>query len=184
MEDEEIIALYWERNEDAITKTAGKYGHYLRSIAFRVLRNKEDTEECLNDAYLGAWNAIPPNRPKPLRVFLGRIVRNIALDRVDYNRRQKRNREHDILLSELEECLPDRRTEQKIQEEELIFLLNAFLAELCMEKRKVFVRRYWYFDSVKEIAVRFGMPEGSVKTSLFRMRASLKKYLEREQYAG
>lgn len=180
MEDDEIIALYWERNEAAVAETAGKYGNYLRKIASNALALKEDAEECVNDAYLAAWNAIPPNRPNPLRIFLARIVRNIALDRLDYNRRKKRNREHDLLLSELEECLPDLRTEQRLQEEELVFLINSFLAQQTEEKRKMFLCRYWYFDSIKDIAARFSISEGKAKTVLFRTRSSLKEYLQKE----
>lgn len=182
MEDEDIVSLYWERKEAAIAETEGKYGRYLKKIALNILAIREDAEECVNDAYLGAWNAIPPNRPNPLRIFLARIVRNIALDRVDYNRRKKRNRDHDVLLSELEECLPDLHTEpeQKLQEEELISLINCFLGKLADEKRKIFICRYWYFDSIKDIAAHFSMSEGKVKTALFRTRNLLKEYLQKE----
>ena len=182
MEDEDIVSLYWERKEAAIAETEGKYGRYLKKIALNVLAIKEDAEECVNDAYLGAWNAIPPNRPNPLRVFLARIVRNIALDRVDYNKRKKRNREHDVLLSELEDCLPDSHIEpeQKLQEEEVVSLINCFLEKQAEEKRKIFICRYWYFDSIEEICRQTGFRESRVKSVLFRMRGKLRAYLESE----
>lgn len=178
MEDQTIIDLYWQRDQGAIAETEAKYGAYCHSIAFGVLRSSEDAEECVSDTWLRAWNAIPPERPRSLRVFLGRIVRNLSLDRLDYNRAGKRDGAKDELFSELIACVPDQN--DHMAQVELKDLLSRFLRQQPRDARNIFLRRYWYCDSVEEIARRFGLREGAIKSSLFRTRAKLRKYLEKE----
>ena len=176
MEDEEIVALYFAREERAIEATGEKYGAPLTRLAGRLLRLKEDAEECVNDTYLGAWNAIPPTRPQKLFAFLARICRNLACDRLDFRNAKKRSAEIVPLTEELAACLPDGRAGDAFDEEALGKVLNDFLENLPKESRLIFMRRYWFLDPVKEIAARYGIGESRVKTSLFRTR---KKLLER-----
>ena len=178
MEDNHIIDLYWSRSESAIAETEGKYGAYCRSIAYGILHNHLDAEECVNDAWLRAWGAIPPQRPGKLSAFLGRITRNLALDRYDYNNAAKRSVEFDQLLSELSDCIPDRRDDYA--QTELTEILNGFLRTLPREKRNLFLRRYWHCQSVEELAKLYGMSQGAVKSSLFRIRNKLRAHLEKE----
>lgn len=181
MEDNAIIELYWNRIEDAIRCTSDKYGRYLLKIALNVLNKREDAEECTNDTYLTAWNKIPPNRPNKLLAFLGRITRNIALDRYDYLSAKKRNSQFDVLLSELEQCLPSNNTvESDLDEGEIAASINRFLNKTNEDMRIVFVRRYWFSDSIKDIAERFNISESKVKSMLFRTRNKLRFHLEKE----
>ncbi len=182
MEDTEIIELYWQRSEIAIKETDGKYGKYCKSIVQNILQNKEDTEECVNDTWLHTWNAIPTERPYEFRTWLGRIARNLAFDRYRKRTAKKRGgREVDILMSELEECIPSAQTvEKELEDAELASFINNFLKEQKKESRMIFVRRYYYSDSIKQIAERFGISESKVKSSLFRIRNGLKVYLEKE----
>ncbi len=178
MEDHDIIALYFDRNENAIRETAQKYGAYCGSIALNILSSAEDTEECLNDTWLRAWNSIPPHRPNVLRVFLGKITRNLALDRYKARNAEKRaGGEFAMSLDELKECVgaEDERDSAVIGES-----ISRFLRGQSKETRGVFVCRYFYCDSIADIARRFGMSEGKVKTLLFRTRAKLKIHLEGE----
>lgn len=151
MEDKRIIELYWLRSEDAISQTASKYGAYCRSIAWNILYNQEDTEECVNDTWLRTWDTIPPQRPKVLQTFLGKITRNLSLDRWRRNHTQKRDSGVFLALEELEECVPgcDGNMSEDIAIRDA---LNGFLRVLKPEHRKVFLRRYWYLSPVKEIA--------------------------------
>ena len=178
MEDREIINLFFSRNENAIAQTALKYGRYLRSIALHVLNNHADAEECENDTYFAAWKQIPPTWPRQLSTFLGRIVRNIALDRYDYYTAQNRNAAFDTVLSELEEVLtsPD-SVEATYEEGVLAGEISNFLYRCSPVHRNLFIRRYWHTDSIAEIAVRYEMSESKIKSILFRMRKQLKKYL-------
>ncbi len=178
MEDSQIIELYWQRCESAIAETSRKYGKLCRHIALNIVGNFSDAEECENDTYIAAWNAIPPTRPNILSAFLSKISRNIALNRYEYNKAQKRNNEFDLVLSELEECIADKNTVEKVYEDgEVAGMLDEFLAGLNQEKRVIFVRRYWYSDTVKDIAGRMQISESKVKTVLFRTRKELQKYL-------
>lgn len=178
MEDSQIIELYWQRSESAIAETSGKYGKLVRKIAFNIVGNHPDAEECENDTYIATWNAIPPTRPNILSAFLGKIARNIALNRYEYNRAQKRNSEFDLVLSELEECIASKNTvEDSFEEGVLTEMLNEFLEKQKKETRMIFVRRYWYSDSVKDIAKRYGISESKVKTVLFRTRKELQDFL-------
>ena len=181
MEDNAIIELYWNRIEDAIRCTSDKYGRYLLKIALNVLNKREDAEECTNDTYLAAWNKIPPNRPNKLLAFLGRITRNIALDRYDYLSAKKRNSQFNVLLSELEQCLPSNNTvESDLAEGEIADSISRFLKNTNEDMRIVFVGRYWFSDSIKDIAEQFNISESKVKSMLFRTRNKLRFHLEKE----
>lgn len=182
MDDQKIIELYWRRCEDAIAETAHKYGPYCRRVAYNILQDHADSEECVNDTYLRAWNAIPPKRPERLRAFLGKIARNLALDRWERQSAEKRGRgQASLALEELEECLPaPSGGEQTADGLALKELLDRFLAGLEAERRRIFVRRYWYLDSVKEVAAALGVGESSVKMTLLRLRRELKEFLEKE----
>ena len=184
MEDERIIELYWNRDQRAIRETDGKYGKLLGGIAWNLLRSREDSEECVNDTYLRAWNAIPPQRPGALRAWLARITRNLSLDRWKTRQAEKRGGGAEVLLGELEDCVPVARgPEQALEDQALAELLNAFLRGLSREGRAIFLRRYWYGQGVAEIAGDLGCGEGKVKSSLFRSRKALREFLEKEGIA-
>ena len=185
MDDAQIIALYFDRDQQAIAETSAKYGASLFRLAHRLLRSPGDAEECVNDTYLRAWNAIPPTRPAVLYAWLGRVLRNLSLDRWERSRAEKRGGgELELLLGELGDCLPAPGTpERQMEEQETARLLSAFLRRLSPEARKMFLRRYWYGESLAEIAAALGCREGKVKSSLSRTRAKLKDYLEREGIA-
>ena len=182
MEDKQIIELYNERSEAAISETAEKYGKYCYTIAYHILYNEQDSEECVNDTYLKTWETIPPQYPNKLSAFLGKITRNLALNRHRYYIREKRGYGQVVLaLEELQECIPDsNKVEQAIEEKYLIEVLNRFLHELPIEKRMMFLRRYWYMSSIQEIADDYEISEGKVKMSLLRIRNKLKQTLEKE----
>lgn len=182
MEDNQIIKLYQERSETAISETANKYGVYCHSIAYRILHNEEDSEECVNDTYFRTWNSIPPQNPNVFSVFLGKITRNLALDKYRYYNREKRgNGQTVVVLEELEHCIPSRKsTEQEIDDKMLVELLNTFLENLPVKKRTIFVQRYWYLRSISEIAQEFHVSESNIKITLFRIRNKLKNVLEKE----
>lgn len=182
MDDRQIIELYWERSEDAISKTEQKYGRFCRSIAYNILHNDEDSEECVSDTYLKAWNEMPPKRPERLSAFLGRITRNISLHRYDHRSAQMRGGgEVTLALDELGECISSKESvENTIDDLELAAFLNRFLAALAPQSRIIFVRRYWYLYSIKEISAQLGVSESKVKTSLFRTHNALRTLLEKE----
>lgn len=182
LKDTEILDLYWNRNERAIVETQSAYGGYCYSIAWHILYDKEDSDECVNDTWLRAWNSIPPNRPGRLALFLGTITRNLSLDRWKGRRTMKRGKgEMTVALDELAECIPDTySTEDAVEAAELERLINAFLHTLPERDCNVFLRRYWYVEEYGAIAGRYSMNLNTVKTSLFRTRNKLKKYLEKE----
>ena len=184
MKDYEIIELFWNRSERAIAETAKKYGNYCYSISYNILQNIEEAQECVNDAYLRAWNSIPPKRPNNLGTYLGKIIRNVSLNRYKYFHTEKRGAgQTQVALDELEECIPSigiGSVEQSVEEKELIKILENFLWDQREQKRNIFVRRYWYLQSIKEIAEAYSMREGKVATILHRMRVELKIYLEKE----
>lgn len=183
MTDQTIIELFWQRSEDAIRNVSQKYGKYLTKIAMNVLNHYEESEECVNDTYLTAWNQIPPDRPQKLLPYLGRITRCLALNRYDYLTAQKRNTEFMLQLSELEECLSGTDSiENKYEVSELAAVISTFLRTENSDNCNIFIRRYWYSDSISDIASRFGMGESKVKSILFRIRCRLKKHLESEGY--
>ena len=179
MDDTTIVRLYWERNEEAIPATAKKYGRYCTAIARNILGNNEDAEECVNDTYLHAWNAIPPHKPAMLSAFLGKITRNLSLNKYNHNTAGKRGSgEMAAVLDELSEIVSGSDDpEQTYQNKELSRTIDAFLDTLSPEKRSIFVCRYWYTDSIAEIAVRHRMKEGAVSMALSRMRQKLRDYL-------
>ncbi len=185
MDDTKIIDLYWARSELAITETSEKYGSYCRAVAFRVLRDHRDSEECVNDTWLGAWNAMPPQRPAVLSTFLGRITRNLALDRRRQSRAKKRGGgEVTVALEELQECVPaPGGVEAAVDDMALADALSRFLLSLPQEPQKFFVQRYWYLCSIREIAQSCGAGAGKVKMSLHRSRQDLQKFLQKEGIA-
>ena len=179
MEDEKIVTLYWERNENAIRETEQKYGKYCYTIAYNILHSREDADECVNDTYNGAWNAIPPEKPTKLSSFLGRITRNIAIDRYRRDNAQKRSAETDIVIDEYWECIPNK--EASI-EDELVMkqAINGFLASLDTRDRVIFMRRYWYSMSVNDIADGMCLSESHVSVILHRTRRKFKDHLTKK----
>lgn len=184
MEDREIVDLYLARDEQAIFHTAEKYGGRLRALALRIAEDLQTAEECENDTYAAAWNAIPPQAPSDyLWAFLARITRHLALDVCRKRRREKRSAPVVELSGELEQCIPaPDDCACRLDELSLREAVNGFLATLSPEKRNIFLRRYWFFDPVADIAKRYGLTESKVKTALFRCRNALRSYLEQEGY--
>ena len=182
MDDREIVALYWARSETAIAETGRKYGSYCRSIARGLLPREEDCEECVNDTYLRAWETIPPRRPDTLSTYLGKITRNLALDRCRYGGREKRGGgQAPLVLEEIGDCVPGPDSAEALLDRvALADCFDRFLASLPREKRDIFVRRYWFFSSIEEIARDFAVSESRVKMILLRARGQLKDALERE----
>lgn len=179
MEDLEIVELYWQRNEEAIKETSKKYGNYCYTIANNILYNNEDAQECVNDTYLGAWNAIPPHHPNVLSTFLGKITRRLSLNKWrEKNAIKRGNGEAALSFDELEECIPSNSSiKEELALKELSEAINIFLETLKVDERKVFVCRYFYFDSIDEIAFRFSFTPSKVKMMLKRTRDRLKDYL-------
>ena len=179
MDDAKIVQLYWDRNEQAISVTANKYGNYCTSIAINILGNREDAEECVNDTYMNAWNSMPPHRPNILSTFLGKITRNLSLNRYKHNTADKRGGgELPVVLDELSDLVSGKDdVEQESEHKELVKSIDAFLDTLSPEKRSIFISRYWYTDSISEIAVRHGMNDGAVSMTLNRLRLKLHNYL-------
>ena len=185
LEDSKIIDLYWARKEQALAETDAKYGNYCRTIARNILRNFEDTEECVSDTWLHAWNSMPPQRPGILSAFLGRITRNLSFDRCKYRQADKRGGGAlPLALDELGECIPaSGRVEHELEQKELAAAIDRFLRTLPEKDCNLFLRRYWYVDSISVIADRYGMKENTVKSILFRTREKLRKFLGEEGIA-
>ena len=179
MDDAKIVQLYWDRSEQAIPATADKYDSYCTSIANNVLGNREDAEECVNDTYMNAWNSMPPRRPNILSTFLGKITRNLSIKRYRRNTADKRGSgQATVVLDEIAEFVSDTDSvEKEIDHRELVKAIDSFLDRLPTDKRSIFVCRYWYFDSVSDIANRFGMTENNVSVTLNRLRLKLHNYL-------
>ena len=182
MDDLQIIEGFFNRSEDAVSAALDKYGRYCGAVAGNILSDSLDVEECVNDCMLRAWNSIPPARPASLKAYLGKIARNLALDKAAAASAQKRGGgEYTLALDELAEIVSGGTEPQKALENgEISKAIDRFLGDLDETKRKVFVRRYWYLDPVSEIAERFGLNESNVKTMLFRLRKELAKHLEKE----
>lgn len=182
MNDSFIIELFWQRSQEAIPAVAEKYYPYLYSISYNILSNKEDSEECVNDTYLKAWDSIPPQKPNCLSAFLGRITRNISLNLVKKHSAQKRSNDgYYAVLDELSECIPSgESTEKKLEDRMIVDSIESFLYSKSLEKRNIFIKRYWYLCSVKEIAKAYSISENKVASLLFRMRNELKEHLEKD----
>lgn len=184
MQDDRIVALYWQRDEAAIRETEAKYGRFLLKIAYNILADTEDSRECVNDACLKAWNFMPPHRPNALAAYLGKITRQLAIDIFRTKNRKKRQASgYTVSLSELEECVPDTAgVEQDADLHLLAEAINTYLSSLSKEARVTFVGRYYYMDSLKEVAAYCGMSESKVKSMLYRTRQGLKVYLKQEGF--
>ena len=179
MEDKKIVELYWQRDESAISETSAKYGNYCMSIAVNILGQLEDARECVNDTYMSAWRAMPPNRPNVLKTFLGKITRNISFNRYKHDRAEKRGGgEISAVLHELEECVSGKASvETELIRHEMVKAIDEFLDTLSEKKRDIFVLRYWCSESVSKIARRFNMKDGTVSMTLNRLRAELRSFL-------
>jgi RNA polymerase sigma-70 factor (ECF subfamily) len=178
MDDSKIIELFFERSEQAIVELSSKYGNICQKVAVNILKNIPDAEECVNDAYLGAWNTIPPQKPSPLLTYICRIVRNISIKRYHQNTAKKRNSYYDVARDELENCLPTATTvEDEVNANELSVFFDDFLDTLDKTNRVMFVRRYWFSDSISDIATMFNMDNRNITVRLSRTRKKLKQYL-------
>lgn len=180
MEDAKIIALFWDRNEQAVHETDAAYGRRLHALSNNILNNIEDAEESVSDTYMETWKSIPPKCPEFFYAFLASICRNISFNRLDWRLAAKRNGEVVTLTHELECCIPDTRQDAELESRELRRILEAFLDSLNKESRLIFLRRYLYVDTVAEIAERYGISESKVKTQLHRTRVKLYRYLTKE----
>ena len=175
MEDNEIIELYWKRDEVAILETDKKYGKYCSKIAHNILTNIEDSEECVNDTYLRVWNALPPNRPSIFKAFLAKITRNLA---IDIYRKNKHKSVMEDILDELSECTSNVSIDNEIEYSEILKNINIFLDNLSQEKRVIFRDRYWSLNSIENISNKYQLKKGNVKMILSRTRKDLKEYLK------
>ena len=184
MEDEEIVDLYWQRSESAIRETEIKYDRYLTKIAYNILADTEDSRESVNDTYLAAWNSMPPHRPGVLSTYLGKLTRRISIDCFRRRTRQKRGgSEYELSLSELGDCVSGGNTTEEIVNVRLLAdTIGIFLRLQSVEARNAFIGRYYYLDSLKEVAAYCGMTESKCKTLLFRTRVALKEYLREEGF--
>lgn len=184
MEDSEIVTRFWNREESAIALCEKNYGNYCRSIAMRILEDALDAEECVNDTYQAAWDSIPPNKPAMLSAYLGKLTRRISLKRLRSRNTQKRgNGQVALSLEELAECIPGGHgVESQLEYQELVGILNQFLSALPQEERRVFLRRYWYAMSIREICDQFHFSKSKVESMLHRTRKKLRRHLEKEGY--
>ena len=180
MDDLSIIELYFARDEQAIKETDAKYGKLCHSIAYNILNNNEDSEECVNDTYIGVWNTIPPTRPNNFMAFVCRITRNLSLKRIEAMARQKRSQATIVSLDELAEVLPDESIAYGISDEDIGKAISDFLRNEKEDVRNVFIRKYYFFDSIGDIAKRYGFTESKVKNMLYHTRNKLKEYLIKE----
>ena len=184
MEDKEIIELFFERSEQAIRELDTKYGRICHDLSYNIVNSRQDAEECVNDAYLGAWNAIPPARPAPLLSYIAKIVRNLSLKLYWKKEAAKRSGQYTMALEEIEGCIADRETtEDALDARELARIIGEFLDTLTVENRVIFLRRYWFADSYKDIAELTGLTEKNISVRLTRIREKMKQYLmEREVF--
>ena len=181
MEDNEIIELFWQRSQQAIAEADGKYGGRLQSLSMNILHDREDAEECVNDTYHATWNTLPPQRPNYFFAYLAKLARNFSFGKYDYYHAQKRNVTVVELSDEIENCIPSPNDlEQKMDSREIGRIISEFLYTQSPEMRMVFVRRYWYMESIKDISLAFHSSESKVKSILFRMRNRLREHLEKE----
>ena len=180
MTDSQMIALFWDRNEDAIRETDRAYGRKLFVLSDKILHSHQDAEESVSDTYMKTWETIPPQRPAYFFAYLAKLCRNFSLARIQWQSAAKRSAEIVTLTREMEECIPDRSYERKLEVEEIGAVLDRFLEGLSPENRRIFLRRYWYTDSIQEIADRYGISQSKVKTQLHRTRKKLQSFLESE----
>jgi len=180
VEDAKIIDLYFARNEDAICQTDAAYGRKLFFLAQRILNDEQDSEESVSDTYMKTWETIPPNRPTYFYAYLAKLCRFFALGKLDWKMAAKRNAEVVPLTEEMELCIPDQRKEAEVAAKEIGRAMNAFLENLSQESRVIFLRRYWFCDTITEIAERYGISESKVKMRLHRTRTQLADYLNKE----
>ena len=180
MDDLQIIELYFSRDERAISETDQKYGKLCRSIVYNILSSHEDTEECVNDTYIGTWYSIPPVRPSKFSAFLCRIARNTSLKRLEYRRARKRGQEVYVSFSELENMAADDEIDSFVTAEYLGRMISRFLRTEKAEVRNVFLRRYWFFDSIGVISDMYGFSESKVKNMLYQCRKRFREYLKKE----
>ena len=180
MDDSKIMELFFARNEDAIKHTDDTYGRRLFHLADNIVHNDQDAEESVNDTYMKAWDTIPPQRPEHFFAYIAKICRNFALKRIDWQKAKKRNAEVVSLTQEMENCIPDTYRDREADARELGRILDAFLRTLTPENQMVFLRRYWYVDTIAEIAVRYGISESAVQMRLNRTRSKLAMYLAKE----
>lgn len=178
MDDKQIIRLFFERSEQAITELSQKYGDLCMKIARSILNDHQDAEECVNDAYLGAWNSIPPQTPDPLRAYICRIVRNHSLKKLRANTALKRGSQFEVSLSELEDCISGSSLDEQLAVSELTAQINAFLSALPRDDRVMFVKRYWFSESLSEIADTFAITENNASVRLSRIRGKLHQHLK------
>ena len=181
MDDKQIIRLFFERSEQAITELSQKYGVLCLQLAENILNDYHDAEECVNDAWFGAWNSIPPQSPDPLRAYICRIVRNYSLKKLRANTAIKRGSRFEVSLSELEDCVSDQTLDEQLSISELSAQIDAFLSALPKDDRVMFVKRYWCSESLSEIAAAFHITENNVSVRLSRIRGKLCQYLERKE---
>ncbi len=178
IDDEKIIEMFFERSEQGIRELDIKYGKICHNLSYNIVNDRQDAEECVNDAYLGAWNAIPPAHPNPLLSYIVKIVRNISLKAYWRKEAAKRSGHYTIALEEVEACIADRKTvEDEIEAKELARIIEEFLDALTLENRVIFMRRYWFADSYKDIAASVGLSEKNISVRLTRIRKKMKKYL-------
>ena len=178
MEDEKIIDLFFARSEQGIRELDNQYGAICRSLSYNIVNNRQDAEECVNDAYLGVWNTVPPARPSPLLAYLCRIVRNLSLKAYWKKNAAKRSSVYTIAMEEIEACVADRKTvEDEIEARELARIMEEFLDTLTLENRVIFMRRYWFSDSCRDIAGLMGLTEKNISVRLTRIRQKMRQYL-------
>jgi len=181
VEDTQIMDLYWARDEEAIRATDALYGRRLNALAQKLLLNREDAEESVNDTYMKTWQALPPHRPRYFYAFLAAICRHLSLDRLDWKSAAKRNGDVVALTEEMEACIPDRSHDAQMEGKEIGRILDAFLETLPKDSRLIFLRRFWYADSIAEIAQRYDMSESKVKMQITRTKDKLRTYLQNEE---
>ena len=185
MEDSEIISLFFARSEQAVAELDRQYGAAVKKTAANILPDRLDAEECVNDTYLRVWNSIPPQRPNPLVSFVCKITRNLALDRYRSSRAEKRNGSLDLVLDEMEDCIPSTmNVETELEAKELTAAINRFLAALPREDRLLFVRRYWYGDPVSDLAAQTNSSANRISVRLFRLREKLRNTLKKEGFSA
>ncbi len=181
MEDFQIINLYWNRDEEAVRETAEKYGRLLQHVSYQILSDYEDSEECVNDTYKRAWDSMPPQKPSSLSAYLGRIIRNLSINRWHQKHAKKRDSGAAVLLSELSDCVPAGQTpEEAIEGAMLTEIIGGWLETLSREDRVLFVRRYWYCDNLEKLAKEYLTTANKLAGRLFRMRKKLREVLEKE----